>query len=470
MGKMNCVIVGAGPAGLSAAWKLSKLGHNVTVIEKGSETGGNSRTIWDNGFGFDLGPHNFHTPYLDILEYLKIIIGNTFLQHHIKSSIYFRNKWVPYPLTGFKVFTSIPIHVAVACFFDFLISRFRKHLSLHKEVRSFEDWVVQNFGRKLFNIYFKPYASKVWGINMDELSKDVGEKRVPALSLWKLALQVFGIVKSNHPEDPSTLNHYYPAHGIGTICDQFRKEIEEQGGVILLNSKIEKININADRVSGVIITGSATQIPCDLFFWTGPIYELTKLFKGSVDDSLIEISKNLKYRAEHLLFIKINKKKVLPNPWVYFSSPDVPFTRMYETGIFSSKMVPEGKTGLCLEFTCWKGDELWNASSEKLLQLALPHLEGSGLLEAQDIIGHFSERVEHAYPVYSVDYEKNISAIFNKMKDFKNVLSFGRLGMFSYANVDEAIRMGFKAADLAALNLLDRGYSYLGVYQDYVLY
>src|SRR3989304_2269197 len=150
MAQMNCIIVGAGPAGLSAAWKLAKLGHKVTIIEKDAVAGGNSRTIWSDGFGFDYGPHNFHSHYLEILEFLKIIIGNNFLQHHIKSSIYFRKKWVPYPLTGFKVFTSIPLHLAFLCFFDFLISRFKKRFSLKKnEIRSFEDWVVQNFGRKL---------------------------------------------------------------------------------------------------------------------------------------------------------------------------------------------------------------------------------------------------------------------------------------------------------------------------------
>jgi len=469
MGKMNCIIVGAGPSGLSAAWKLAKLGHKVIIIEKDRVVGGNARTIWSNGFGFDYGPHNFHTPYLDILEFLKIIIGNNFLQHYIKSSIYFRKKWVPYPLTGFKVFTSIPLYLAVICFFDFLFTRLRKRIMRERIVIvSFEDWVVQNFGRRLFNIYFKPYATKVWGIQMDKLSKDVGEKRVPALSLWKLTLQVFGIVKSKHPEDPSTLNHYYPTHGIGVVCDQFRKEIEEQGGTFYFNTSVEKIQINGDRISSIFTSGK--EIQCDLLLWTGPIPELIKLFRGAIDDNLIKLSEQLLYRSEHLLFLKINKKRVLPNPWVYFSSPEVPFTRIYETGIFSSQMVPDGKTGLCIEFTCQQDDEIWRASSEELFKIAFPHLENSGLLKAEEVSGYFSEKIEHAYPIYSVGYAENIATLFRKLQEFKNVLSFGRLGMFSYANVDEAIRMGFKAADLATLNLLDRGYSYLSVYQDYVLY
>lgn len=466
---MNCIIVGAGPAGLSAGWKLSKLKNKVIIIEKDSEVGGNARTIWSEGFGFDYGPHNFHTQHRDILEFLKIIITDGFLQRKIKPLIYFRNKWVPYPLTGLKVFTSIPLFLSFLCCLDFLFTRFKNRLVIdHKEIKSFEDWVVHNFGKKLFNIYFKPYATKVWGIPTKELSKAVGEKRVPALSLWSLALQTFGIIRSNHPEDPRTLSHYYPPSGIGVITNTFKREIEDQGGDILLNASVEEIKVDGDRVTSVYSTGS--KFSCDLLLWTGSIIELVKLLKENIDKDLINLANSLSFRSEHLLFLKINKTRVLNSPFVYFSSPKVPFTRVYENSIFSPQMSPAGKTGLCIEFTCMNNDRIWSSSSEKLLSLALAHLEAAGLLKEKDIIGHFSRRIEHAYPIYSIDYDKKISAILKGLQKFKNVLSFGRLGMFLYINVDEAIRMGFKAADLAMLNIVDRGYSYIKLYKDYVRY
>ncbi|MBI5665091.1 MAG: NAD(P)-binding protein [Nitrospirae bacterium] len=246
------VVLGAGPAGLCVGWNLSLDGAPVTILEKGKETGGISLTFRDDGYSFDLGPHNIHTVYPDILAFLKKVLGDELCQHDMKIKIFFRNRLVSYPLKGIYVFKALPFTTVVPAGLSFLWARIKMYVRDPKVDNSFESWIKNRFGVILYNYYFGPYAQKAWKINASEISKYVAEKRVPVLSLIDYIRGIFKKQpKHFHSEDSSQICHYYPRKGIGQISDYLTKGITDNNGMIECNSEIISINGMGRRVESV---------------------------------------------------------------------------------------------------------------------------------------------------------------------------------------------------------------------------
>ncbi|MFH1545375.1 MAG: FAD-dependent oxidoreductase [archaeon] len=470
--KIKYIIIGAGPAGLSAAWNLSKKGHEVTVLEKSSFIGGNARTIKKNGFLFDLGPHNIHTVHKDVEQLLKELLKDDFQRVGISSKIFYRNRWVKYPLKGMDVFRNINPLLSFLCAIDFLITRARLRLSKNKKGNSFEEWVTRRFGKLLYDIYFKPYASKVWGIDPKYLSKDFAEKRIPVLSLFELIISTLTGKKRFHSEDPSMMENYYPRKGIGQVCDKFYSDLIKNNGSVFFNSSSISFDFKGKRINRVKFkSGNQTLIKeCDFVLSTIPLNELVFLLKGKLPEEVVSTASNLEYRAETLLFLGIKKPMVFGSPWVYFSGTKIPFNRAYELGMFSREAVPKGKNGLVVEFTCNENDAIWNKKDKELFEECLKAFEEHDFLHRKNVEFYFVKRIPHAYPIYSLNYEKRLTKILNSLTQTNNLVSFGRLGLFCYANVDEVIKMGLDISELVASKKQIKEINYRKMFPRFVIY
>lgn len=465
------VIIGAGPAGLCVGWNLSLDGIPVTVLEKTNETGGLSLTFSDDGYSFDLGPHNIHTVYPDILTFLKKILKDDLYQHNPEVKIFFMNRLVSYPLKGIHTFKALPFVVVIPAGLSFLWARTKMFLRNPENDNSFESWIKNRFGRVLYNYYFGPYAQKAWKINASEISSYVAEMRVPILSLTDY---IRGLFKKQprkfHSEDWSQINHYYPRKGVGQITNYLAKGIIDNNGKIENNVEILSINGNDRRVESVTYkqNGEVKTIETDFLFSTIPINDFIKVLNLKVPEKVKKAASGLDYCSESLLYIKTSRPNVFDTSLTYFSDPKIKFNRVYEIGSFSRECVPSGKSALCVEYTCNIGDAIWTASPEELFNDAIGVFERLGMLNRKETEGYLIRRITHAYPRFRIGFEEKLKKILDYLVSLEDVMTLGRQGLFCYANVDDVLHMGFRATEMLS-TIRRKGIDYSELFPKYVM-
>ena len=449
----KAVIIGAGPAGLCVGWNLVASGKEALLLEKTDTIGGLAISFRDGDYLFDLGPHNFHTVHSDILRFVKEILKDDLRQYFPTVKIFFRGKFMRYPLKGINAFTALSLKVMPLAILSFLFARLKLFLRAPKEDDSFESWLRNRFGPVLYKIYFHSYAQKVWMLSPSEISKYVAEKRVPVMRISDyLRDLLYKPVKKHHSEDVGFIESYYPKKGIGQVTTWLYNKITEGKGKFELNSEIVAINGKDKKIESITYCqdGRLKSIETDMLFSTMPLNELIKALKMDVPDTVREAAEKLDYVSEVLFFLKVNKREVFDSSLVYFSDPKIKFNRIYNVGAFSEDCVPAGKAAFCIEFTCNKGDDIWNADTDTLYNHIMDVLGKNQLILPSEVDGYFMKRITHAYPRFRIGFERNVKIILDYISTIENIIVLGRQGLFCYANVDDALHMGFKACE--ALN------------------
>jgi len=454
---MNVVVLGGGPAGLCAAWNLVQDGHQVTVLEKQPVCGGMSITFERGGHRYDLGPHNIHSRRKSVINFLKSVLGDDLVKHDFRAEIYFQGKRIQYPFAGVDVLAAINPLTAASCALSFAWTRARSlFIPSFRDDGRYETWVVNRFGKRFYDMFFGPYSEKVWGIPPRELSDIVAKKRVSVASLSEIVHAVIFKKQRFHPENPRLVDNYYPRKGVGVICDFFVEGIKKGGGRILNSAEVESLDMRQGRVTTVsyrreeaterIEVTSPAGSERGYVLSTIPVNDLVRKLDGDVPAPVKAAAAELDFTAEVLLYLDLKKPDACGVPLLYFSDWEFPFNRVYDIGIFSRDMVPENRNSLCIEITCTKGDDTWRMSDAELAERCLRPLERHGLLHGGDISGCHTRRLEHAYPRFRFGYENRLKLLFGFLENQSNLISFGRQGLFSYANVDDAIWMGFEVA------------------------
>ncbi|MDO8141211.1 MAG: FAD-dependent oxidoreductase [Candidatus Brocadiales bacterium] len=451
--KKKILVLGGGPCGLSAAWELSKYGYGITVIEKESRVGGLCITNEYKGYRFDLGGHRFISKNKELVENVCGIMGDELLTSHRKSVILLKGKTFEYPLSAKDIFLKMDIWTNMKAFTSYLIAVFTKIVFRKKDV-SFEDWIVNRFGRTLYNLFFGPYTEKLWGVSPKFISSDWASQRISLLNLKDVLFRLLKLKKGT----PRTYakGYFYPKKGIGQMFDIMSEEISKMGGKIVLNATVSGIKVNNNAIESIcyVQRGVTRAVDCDAIISTIPLPDLIKTFPGHLTEDVMKHASVLQFRAVRFLNILVDIPDISDNTWMYVSEGKHIMTRIQEPKRRSPFSTPEGKTSVMLEIPCNENDETWSCSKEILLNRCLADLKELGLDIRDKVIDYFTTCVTHGYPVYSLDYSMHRQKLFDFLDCFENLITCGRQGTFRYIFMDTAMEMGIAAAQTLMLDNL----------------
>ncbi|MBF0261256.1 MAG: FAD-dependent oxidoreductase [Magnetococcales bacterium] len=452
------VVLGGGPAGLAAAWSLTMDGHHVTILEKEAVCGGMAGTFRRGKFRYDFGPHNIHTSHVHLLEFLKKSFGDDFRAYESVTRIYFRNRTFPYPFEGMESLKTLNLIDATLCVWGFFWQRVVSLLKGNfKSDGTYRTWLVSRFGQYFFDIFFGPYTEKVWGVATHELSDIVARKRIPVQSLYALVHAAITRRPKYHPEHSRSLNAYYHRNGSGAITDFLVNEIIKNGGEIINNATICSLIRDNNKIIELKYSnmrGEIQTIQADLSEYidftvlsTIPVNQLVLYLGEEIPNEVRQAANELDYAALVLLYLDLDHIDPLGSHILYFSEPEFPFNRISDVGKFSRDMVPEGQTALCLEVTCSVGDAVWNMDDDEIFAMCFSPLERHGLLSRANVLDYHTRRLTHAYPRFRVGYHQRLSTIYEYMEtSIDNMWMFGRQGLFTYINTDDAMWMGIQVS------------------------
>jgi len=436
---MAVVILGAGPAGLAAAYSLAKKGEKPIVLERSHTVGGMCRTIEHNGYLFDIGGHRFFTKFDEVQDLWEEILGDQFLLRPRLSRIFYNGKFFDYPLKATNALLNLGAIESTRCMLSYGRARLRKR---GDEV-SFEEWIANRFGNRLFDIFFRSYTEKVWGIPTSEIGADWAAQRIKNMELSTAVLDALRRPLEQFlggKTDVASLieEFHYPKTGPGLMYDTMAEKITELGGEIRFGHTVTGLVHDGKTVSTVQVKTDDGEIEIHADHVMSSI-PLTVLVRGmDPPQAVIDATEQLLYRNLLTVNLITDTPNLFPDNWIYVHEPSVQLGRIQNYKNWSPHMVPDpSKTSLGLEYFCSDDEPLWAMSDEALFALGKRELE-SIRLDAP-IIDGCVVRVPKAYPVYNRGYETHLSVIKDFVQGFSNLAPMGRYGMFKYNNSDHSI-------------------------------
>jgi protoporphyrinogen oxidase len=445
----RALIIGAGPAGLTAAYELSKLGLNPTTLEADDQVGGLSRTVNYRGYRFDIGGHRFFSKVPLINELWEEILGEDFLVRPRLSRIYYRERFFDYPLKAVNALTNLgPVEA-----FLIGLSYTKARLFPHAEETNLEQWVSNRFGDRLYRIFFKTYTEKVWGIPCNEISADWAAQRIKNLSLREaIRNALLGSGRAADGQLITTLidQFNYPRLGPGMMWERCRDLLAARGHETVGGVRVERLRHHNGRVEcvyGRTSRGEMVEFSAEHFISTMPLRELIQALDPPPPQKVIEAANRLRYRDYLTVVLIVKREAVFPDNWIYIHSPEVKMGRIQNYKNWSPEMTPDSsRTSLGLEYFLWEKDEEWRWSQERLIELGVKECAKIGLIEPDEVEDGTVVRMKKAYPVYDPHYHESLAIIRNYLESFSNLQTVGRNGLHRYNNQDHSMLTGIYAA------------------------
>jgi protoporphyrinogen oxidase len=454
----SVVIVGAGPAGLTAAYESLKRNLHPTVVEKSGQVGGIARTELYRGYRFDIGGHRFFSHFVDIQQIWQEILANDFIKVSRSSRIYYKNRFYIYPLSIPNAIRNLGLYEGLLILASYLKAKIRPHT----REDTIEQWITHRFGERLYRTFFKTYTEKVWGISCSEIQSDWAAQRIKGLSLRRVLYDA--ISGGNHSGAKTLIREFhYPVFGPGMMWQSMQKQIEHQAGKVLLNTEVVRMNHASGKILDIVArqSGKEMSLSGTSFISSMPLDELILLLDPPPPGPVLKAAERLRYRDFILVGLIVNQSELFPDNWLYIHSPEVKVGRIQNFKNWSAAMVPDsGKTSLGMEYFCSAGDETWGMPDTELILLAKKELEKLGLASAAMVEDGIVFRQSKAYPVYNSDYRQNIQTIRSYLESIDNLQTIGRNGLHRYNNQDHSMITAIKAianltgetCDLWALN------------------
>ncbi|MAT70126.1 MAG: FAD-dependent oxidoreductase [Planctomycetaceae bacterium] len=451
-GDRAVVIVGAGPAGLTAAAELVDSGRRIIVLERDPQyVGGISRTVRYKDFRFDIGGHRFFSKNQDIVAWWRRRLPDDFLTVPRRSRILYQGKYFDYPLQPVNAFRNLGVLNSTAC----ILSYAKRRLWPHRPERSFEDWVSNRFGSRLFDIFFRTYTEKVWGIPCNEISADWAAQRIRGLSLWTAVRQAIGGTRNGAAVIKTLIDEFqYPRLGPGMMWEQTRDDLLAGGANIAMGRAVERIDTDQSRVLSVTTRdtqGQREEWTAEEFLLSMPLRDAALSIRPRIKTEAITAARELKYRDFITVLLVVRGERIVDDTWIYVHDPKVRVGRIQIFNNWSPDLVPvPGVTCLGLEYFCNVGDELWAHSDAELIQLATNEIAQLGFVSHKAVEDGAVARMEKTYPVYDGNYETHVATVRQELERFANLQMIGRNGMHKYNNQDHAMLTGMLAAERLA--------------------
>ena len=461
---MKVGVIGAGPAGITCAYELSKRGAGVDLFEAGDTVGGLARSfrLWDQTV--DLGPHRFFSGDARVNRLWLEVVGKDYRMVDRVTRIYYRGRFFHYPLQAGNALINMGLVNAAGCMTSYAWQKVPLVHGRNGQAETFEDWVVRRFGRRLFNMFFKPYSEKLWGIPCDALGADFAAQRIKKFSLGEAIKSALGAAKGSHK---TLVDRFaYPLGGTGMVYERMADKIRERGGRVRLSTPVNRVLAEGNRANGVELKDGTTH-EFDHVVSTMP---LTLMVRGlpDVPEPVLDAADSLRFRNTILVFLRVDSVDLFPDQWLYIHSPELQTGRLTNFRNWVPELYGDSKeTILALEYWCYDDDSQWNDSDEKLIELASREVRGTGLIGNARILDGKVSRIRRCYPVYATGYKRHLEPVIEYLKTIERLHVIGRYGAFKYNNQDHSILMGL----LAARNIADQEQNNLwGVNTDYDSY
>lgn len=444
----HVVIIGAGPAGLTAGYLLAKENIRVTVLEANPlQVGGIARTPTYKGYSFDIGGHRFFSKAKEVEALWTEILPNDMLDRPRSSRIFYRQQFFSYPLKAFEALRKLGLVESISCMLSYLKAK----LFPIKKTISFSDWVTNHFGKRLFNIFFKTYTEKVWGMSCEEISADWAAQRIKGLSLTSaIANAIFPktwVKRKDQAVIKTLINTFrYPRKGPGMLWEACAEKIKNLGGNIFLGCEVYYCEYQAKENQWLLrykTKGDQThQITATHVISSAPLRDVVvDYLSPKLEADVLSQASQLQYRDFLIVVLILKDRKLFSDNWIYVHDAKVDVARIQNFKSWSNEMVPDDNT-CCygLEYFCFDKDKLWSLPDGELIQKASQELVQLGLAHADDILDGCVVRQNKAYPVYDNHYQARVDLIRRELEEkFPSLYLVGRNGMHKYNNQDHAM-------------------------------
>lgn len=437
---MKVCVIGAGPAGLTAAYELAKQGVEVEVYEASGEVGGMSRSfqLWDQTV--DLGPHRFFSSDARVNRLWLEVVGDDYAMVDRLTRIYYKQRFFHYPLQPVDALRNLYLGEAAACITSYMRERISPTL---EDDHSFESWVVRRFGRRLYETFFKSYSEKLWGISCQDLDADFAAQRIKKLSMAAVIKDALGWGRGGHR---TLVDQFaYPLGGTGLVYDRMAEYVSALGRV-RLNCPVRRVVNRGQRVIGLELA-DGTYTKCDHVVSTMP---LTLLMKGleHVPTAVEHAASSLSFRNTLLVYLNIANRDLFPDQWLYVHDPDLLVGRITNFRNWVPQICGTSENSIVsLEYWANDGDAMWNETDDQLIERAKQEFRATGLLGDAKILEGAVVRVPKSYPVYARGYQSHLQVLVDHLREMKGLTPIGRYGAFKYNNQDHSILMGLLAAE-----------------------
>ena len=441
------VVLGGGPAGLTAGYQLAKQGKPVVILEATDMLGGIARTEVRDGYRFDLGGHRFFTKVKEVDDLWHEIMKEEFLKRPRQSRIYWNDKFLEYPLEGMDVIRKLGLWELSLCMGSYLWAQVKPK----GREDTFEEWVSNRFGKRLYNHFFKTYTEKLWGVPTDEIRAEWAAQRIKGLSFFSAAKAAFFGNKGNKIK--SLISEFnYPRFGPGQMWEQMAKDIQAQGGEIRMNAAVTKLVTDGEGRVVEVHAGGEVLTPSHVIS-SLPLRTTVGIADPEAPVEVRDAARGLRYREFLTVLLVIEGQDLFPDNWIYIHQPGVQVLRIQNFKSWSPWMVPNDQdASIGMEYFCFEGDDLWNMDDEKLVEMAGREIEKLKLAKAANVKFGFVARVHKAYPIYDERYAERVSTIRAWLeRDMTNLSQVGRNGLHRYNNSDHSMLTAMRAVDNVTL-------------------
>ncbi|MCC7264377.1 MAG: FAD-dependent oxidoreductase [Candidatus Latescibacteria bacterium] len=452
----NVAILGGGITGLTCACQLAQSGHAVTVYEKTFQTGGLAGSLVQGDFVFDYGPHEFCTENPMLVALLEDLLGDDLLERHKHAAQFFNGRFIDYPLSPVHVMQQLRPGLTARIVSEVVLQRF-KSLVWTSSDHSFEKWVASRFGATLYQTYFRPFTQKVWGIDPDHLDPRTASQRIAFNSIFDYVIKTcsyFFLHRNDFSSIHSPLKdkYYYSRGGIGTLTRRLAERCRELGVEFRCGHQVERLEVEEGQVKALHFTNGERVADFDYAVNTMPL----SLLLASLGHPVADLP--IKFRSMVFVFLEIPRPQMSPYSWIYYPDPDIIFQRSTDFAHLDAGMCPPGKTGVCLEISCFPEEEVWSWRDEQILARVRRDLEQVGVLpESVPCKGHVV-RKQFIYPIQVIGYLEIVEELLKPVRGIRNLVTTGRQGLYKYCNMNECMEMALEVADQIEAEVDDFAY------------
>ncbi|MCD6386511.1 NAD(P)-binding protein [Candidatus Sumerlaeota bacterium] len=451
MQRKRIALLGAGIAGLATAYRVAQSNneHEIIIFEKESRPGGLARSVTIAGIPSDYGPHRINTELGEIKTFLREFLGSGMFTVKRRSQMFLNGRFIEYPIKFFDAIRHLGLYKTVQYGFSAIVSSMFKD-SRVKEHDTFETVMKKALGSALYNDIIRPYSEKTWKTPPENIDAEVARVRLSGIRLGKVIRSVLG---KEQVDDPSALRQFfYLDGGIESLVNKFVASYKNKPIKINTNATVTALSLLESgkiKIGWIESNGKEHQDIFDFCFSSIPLDELVRMLTRSVpDENALSVANKLRYISMIIVYVVANKPQISPNSWMYFPEKEFIFNRGYEPKNFFRSMPAGEQSVLCLEITCFQGDELWQRDDSRVAEEVVRQICSTGLLKPNEVVQTEVVRLTHAYPLLTTGYKEQLKIIWQYLSQIPSLITVGRQGLFQHNNIDHSIYGGFCAGDL----------------------